>query len=55
MTYRRPAVTGYCRDRTARWHWVPDGEGESYEMIAVRVQSFLDDFVEQTAAEAVMC
>jgi len=30
----------YCRDRTARWDWVPDGGGESYKMIAERVQAF---------------
>lgn len=49
MTYQQAeADAGYCRDRTACWQWVPDGGGESYEMIAARVQSFLDDFVEQS-------
>jgi len=37
------ADPGYCRDRNARWDWVPDGGGESYRMIAERVQSFLAD------------
>ena len=31
----------YCSDRMARWDWVPEGGGESYRMIAERVQSFL--------------
>jgi len=34
---------GYCADRTARWDWAPEGGGESYRMIAERVQSFLSD------------
>jgi broad specificity phosphatase PhoE len=34
---------GYCADRTARWDWVPEGGGESYRMIAARVESFLND------------
>jgi broad specificity phosphatase PhoE len=34
---------GYCADRTARWNWVPEGGGESYQMIAERVESFLSD------------
>ena len=49
MTYQQAeADAGYCRDRTARWQWVPEGGGESYEMIATRVQSFLDDFVAES-------
>ncbi len=41
MTYdevsREPA---YEQDRTARWQWIPDGGGESYEMITRRVSTF---------------
>ena len=37
------ADPAYCRDRTARWDWVPEGDGESYRMIAERVESFLAD------------
>lgn len=33
----------YCHDRALRWKWVPDGGGESYEMIAARLQPFFDD------------
>lgn len=33
----------YCHDRALRWKWVPDGGGESYEMIASRLQPFFDD------------
>ncbi len=32
----------YCHDRSLRWKWVPEGEGESYEMIANRLQPFFD-------------
>ncbi len=49
MTYQQAeSDAGYCRDRTARWQWVPEGGGESYEMIAARVQAFLDDFVAES-------
>ena len=37
------ADPAYCRDRAARWDWVPEGGGESYRMIAERVVSFLTD------------
>ena len=37
----------YCRDRTARWDWVPEGGGESYRMIAERVEFFLADLRNQ--------
>lgn len=30
----------YRHDRTDRWKWIPDGGGESYEMIAARVGRF---------------
>ena len=46
------ADPAYCQDRTARWAWVPQGGGESYQMIALRVQSFLNDLREQCAREA---
>ena len=42
---------GYCHDRTARWDWVPEGGGESYRMIAERVESFLVDLRAQCERE----
>jgi broad specificity phosphatase PhoE len=30
----------YMHDRSRRWTWVPDGGGESYEMIAERLKPF---------------
>jgi broad specificity phosphatase PhoE len=32
----------YMHDRTQRWHWVPEGGGESYEMIARRLEPFFE-------------
>jgi broad specificity phosphatase PhoE len=44
LSYREvEADPAYCHDRTARWDWVPEGGGESYRMIAGRVESFLAD------------
>ena len=43
--------TSYCHDRTARWDWVPEGGGESYRMIAARVDSFLADLRTQCEQE----
>ena len=43
--------TSYCHDRTARWDWVPEGGGESYRMIAARVDSFLADLRTQCERE----
>jgi len=45
------ADPAYCRQRNARWDWVPDGGGESYRMIADRVQSFLQELRERCASE----
>jgi broad specificity phosphatase PhoE len=42
---------GYCTDRLARWDWVPEGGGESYRMIAGRVQAFLADLRENCRNE----
>ena len=33
---------GYQHDKTKRWNWVPVGGGESYEMIANRIERFLE-------------
>jgi len=33
----------YMHDRTQRWKWVPRGGGESYEMIAQRLEPFFRD------------
>ena len=35
----------YQQDRSARWHWVPAGGGESYEMMAQRTRAFLKDLL----------
>lgn len=44
MTYAQAeADPAYNQDRRARWDWRPDGGGESYRVIADRVQSFLND------------
>ena len=45
------ADPAYCRQRNARWDWVPDGGGESYRLIADRVQSFLQELREHCASE----
>lgn len=37
------ADPAYCRDRSARWDWTPEGGGESYRAISERVLSFLAD------------
>lgn len=36
----------YCHDRSLRWKWTPEGGGESYEMIAERLQPFFDAMFE---------
>ncbi|NQT59792.1 MAG: histidine phosphatase family protein [Bacteroidetes bacterium] len=33
----------YEHRKDKRWNWVPEGDGESYEMIAERVKSFFTD------------
>lgn len=33
----------YCHDRSLRWKWIPEGKGESYEMIAERLKPFFDE------------
>jgi len=45
------ADPAYCRQRNARWDWVPDGGGESYRMIADRVESFLLELRERCVSE----
>lgn len=47
------ADPAYCRDRTARWDWRPDGGGESYRMIAVRVEAFLADLRDHCEREGI--
>jgi broad specificity phosphatase PhoE len=40
------SAPGYMHDRGQRWTWIPNGGGESYQMIAQRVEGFfkqLDD------------
>ncbi|WP_136079831.1 histidine phosphatase family protein [Pontiella desulfatans] len=36
----------YMHDRTRRWTWVPEGGGESYEMIARRLEPFFADLAD---------
>lgn len=53
MTYSQAeADPDYCKDRTARWGWEPVGGGESYRVIAERVDAFLEDLLEVCAARA---
>lgn len=33
---------GYIHDRGQRWTWVPEGRGESYQMIAQRITTFFE-------------
>ena len=43
MTYEQIAnEPDYCHDRSARWQWVPEGGGESYQMIAERLRPFFE-------------
>lgn len=52
LTYQQvEGDPGYCADRMARWDWIPEGGGESYRMIAARVQSFLSDLREHCERE----
>jgi broad specificity phosphatase PhoE len=37
----------YCHDRSLRWKWIPGGGGESYEMIAARLQPFFEEMFAQ--------
>lgn len=46
------ADPAYCHDRGARWDWVPEGGGESYRMIAQRVELFLADLRGQCERES---
>jgi broad specificity phosphatase PhoE len=44
LTYAQvEADPAYVTDRTRRWEWTPDGGGESYRDISLRVAAFLDD------------
>ncbi len=38
----------YQTDRSARWHWIPAGGGESYEMMAERTRAFLTELLDAT-------
>lgn len=41
MTYAElEGRSDYMHERSKRWNWVPDGGGESYEMIAQRLEPF---------------
>lgn len=44
MTYAElDECPDYMHDRTRRWQWIPEGGGESYEMIAQRLDPFFKD------------
>lgn len=43
----------YMHDRSKRWEWVPEGGGESYEMIAQRLEPFFTDLA-STAGENIL-
>ncbi len=45
--------TDYMHDRTRRWKWVPEGGGESYEMITQRLEPFFKD-LESLAGESIL-
>ncbi|MBN1499856.1 MAG: histidine phosphatase family protein [Spirochaetes bacterium] len=41
MTYKElESESEYCHEKTKRWNWIPDGGGESYEMVAERLIPF---------------
>ena len=43
MTYEAlEQEADYMHDRAARWDWIPAGNGESYQMIAERVQELFE-------------
>jgi broad specificity phosphatase PhoE len=43
MTYTElNGRSDYMHDRTKRWNWIPEGGGESYEMIAQRLEPFFE-------------
>ena len=43
----------YMHDRTQRWTWVPEGGGESYEMIARRLEPFFQS-LEKLDGESIL-
>lgn len=57
MTYERlEHEPGYERDRTKRWNWIPSGGGESYHMLADRIERFFSQVVESgDAADDTLC
>ena len=34
---------GCIHDRSSRWNWIPEGGGESYSMIAKRIEPLLEE------------
>lgn len=52
MTYSQiESASGYEHDRTKRWNWVPSGGGESYAMIADRLEPFFLRMEKRATAE----
>lgn len=44
----------YCHDRSQRWNWIPQGGGESYQMVAKRAASFLRKIENKSAGQSVL-
>jgi len=41
------SMPDYQSDTLLRWNWIPRGNGESYTMVAERVQSFLESLTDE--------
>ena len=44
----------YMHDRTQRWQWIPEGGGESYEMITQRLTPFFEA-LETSVESSILC
>lgn len=44
----------YCHDRSQRWDWIPEGGGESYQMVAKRVASFLTEIEKKYTSQSIL-
>ena len=55
MTYSQAeADPGYVTDRTKRWDWTPEGGGESYRSISIRVKEFLSNLLARPETEVLV-
>jgi broad specificity phosphatase PhoE len=48
------ADPGYMTDRTRRWKWTPEGGGESYEAISLRVKDFLSSLLDRAETDVLV-